>query len=155
MFQPASYVPLKLLINIVLELLMFRVLLLFVSLLMLLLTNTVMASGTDGGAPAERTPRIGTAKSLAAITYERGKSLFKGRDQRYGKINYCVPVGDELKKVKKKSLQPFAGGSSKVLAENLYNCDVPDQKIQTVFNNVDMTALVFYLNKRNKLKLTR
>lgn len=134
---------------------MFRILSLFISIALLLSTNVLVASGTQGNPPSERTPRVGTAKSLAAITYEHGKSLFKGRDQRYGKISFCVQVGDELEKVKKKSLQPFAGGSSTVLADNLYNCDTPDQKIQTVFNNVDMTALVYYLNKRNKLKLTR
>lgn len=134
---------------------MFRTFLLVISIVLLLSINVLMASGTQGNPPSERAPRIGNAKSLAAITYERGKSLFKGRDQRFGKINYCVQVGDELKKVNKKSIQSFEGASSKKLADNLYNCDVPDQKIQTVFNNVDMTALVFYLNKRNKLKLTR
>lgn len=136
---------------------MIRIFLLSLFILALLFCNSLSASGTQGqGAlPNERTTRTGTAKSLAAITYERGKSLFKGRDKRYGKINYCVPVGDELKQVKKKSLQAYAGGSSKVLAANLYNCDSPEQKIQTVFNEVDMTALVYYLNKRNKLKLTR
>lgn len=137
---------------------MFRlILLLSVLLAMLFSTTLVSASGTEGDLTRERNPRSGTgsAKSLADVTYEHGKSLFKGRDQRYGAINYCVLSDNELQKVKKKSLKPFVGGSFEVLVDSLYNCDIPDQKIQTVFNKTDITALIFYLNRRNKLKLTR
>jgi len=115
----------------------------------------VSASGTESLSNAPSAPRAGHASSLADVTYEHGKSLFKGRDNRYGKIKYCVASGAEQKKLKKSSLKPYAGGSAQVLMDSLYNCDVPDQKIQTVFTKTDMTALVFYLNRRHKLKLKR
>lgn len=119
------------------------------------ISNLVSASGTRDFEAGQGTPRKGSAASLADITYEHGKSIFKGRNQRYGKINLCVPAGDKLKKAKKKSLKPYVGGSIQLLADNLHNCDQPTQKIQTVLNDTDMTALLFYLNRRHKLKLTR
>ena len=133
---------------------MFRYILLGSTLLAMLLTiSASLASGSRGSTSFPSTRSVTAPRSVEDITYEHGKNLFKGRDRRYGKIKYCVADGTDRKKVKKRSLKPYAGGSSKVLAENLYNCDNPNQKIQSVMNTTDMTALVYYLNKRHKLAL--
>ena len=115
--------------------------------------NSVLASGSRS-TESSGVFSSGSARSAEDITYEHGKSLFKGRDRRYGKVKYCVPTdNNELKKVKGSSLKPYKNGASEALANDLFNCDNPNQRIAQVFTTTDMTALVYYLNKRHKLSL--
>lgn len=116
--------------------------------------GNVFASGSRDSGSYSRPST--SSSSRVNVTYEQGKALFKGRDRRYGKVKYCVTAanGSGLEKVRKRSLKPYAGRSAKLLVDNLYNCDQPDQKIQNLLGSTNTATVVYYLNKRHKLRLT-
>jgi len=125
-------------------------------LLSLFVMSTVFASGSrsggSGGFSSGSSSR--SARTAEDITYDYGKSIFTGRNIRYGRIKYCVPKdANNLSKVKKSTLKPFVGGLAEDFTNSLYNCDNPGQRIDTVMRKADLSALVFYLNKRYKLRL--
>ncbi len=127
-----------------------------VLLLSFCIISSAFASGTrspgSGGYTSGNSSR--PTRSAEDITYEYGKSIFTGRSVRYGRIKFCVPdASNKLSKVKKSTLKLFAGVSVKEFSNNLYDCNSPNQKIMTVLKKADLTALVFYLNKRYKLRL--
>jgi len=45
-------------------------------------------------------------------------------------------------------------GSVSAFVDSLYNCDSPDQKIADLVSDEQGNAILYYLNKRYKLRLT-
>lgn len=87
-------------------------------------------------------------------TYETGKAIFKGRKRGEPKLSYCVLADDGNKiPVKRKSLKPFKGTSYNELANNLFDCEQPDKRINEVLSRDSFLYVVYYLNKRHKLDL--
>ncbi len=119
------------------------------TLLLSILSSTVMASGSYGGG---RSYDRSEPKQIDQ-TYETGKALFKGRGSSAGKLNYCISVGDELLPVKRSSLQNYKNSSYNDVANQLFNCDQPDTKIAEQLTKDELLYVMYYLNKRFKLKL--
>ena len=86
-------------------------------------------------------------------TYESGKAVYTGRSAP--KLSYCVKVGDEIIKVKRKSIKEFKQKSYSDLAKNLYRCDDPNQAIRGSLEKQQFLHVLYYLNKRYKLNLSR
>ena len=88
-------------------------------------------------------------------TYESGKAVYTGRSKNAPKLQYCLRVGEETVKLKRKSIKQFKQSSYSDLAKNLYRCDVPAQAIKTELEKQQFLHVLYYLNKRYKLNLAR
>lgn len=120
-----------------------------------LLSASALASGGYGGGGGY-SGGSGFKSRPVDQAYEYGKSVYKGRNKAYGKIKYCITSEDGAEKVKLKrgSLKPYKGGTFADLAGNLYNCDAPDTAIKDILSLNDLQHVLYYLNKRYKLKLS-
>ena len=111
------------------------------------------ASGGGGGS-------YGGTTSLPAVQtdpwYERGKLIYSGRSKSYKGIKYCLKTDQstELLAIKSKVMKPYKKKTYNDLAADLYNCKVPTQQAASFLKEKDILALVYYLNKRYKLKLS-
>lgn len=89
--------------------------------------------------------------------YEQGKAVFKGRIKEYGEVKYCListEAENGVAKIKRKSLKPFKGQTAQVLADALRFCDDNSTVPNKVLTRDDFLYLIYYLNKRYRLKLT-
>lgn len=111
------------------------------------LTTVTYASGGGGYGS---TP---TSVQSVDQAYEVGKSVYRGKAPGLKKIKYCVDNGTEKVKVKRKNLKSFKNGKARDLAAALYDCDNPDTKIHQILSNADISSVMYYLNKRFRLKL--
>jgi len=84
--------------------------------------------------------------------YELGKAVYKGTGNR-AKLQYCIDNGSDKVKLKSKSAKSFKRKSVNDFAAALYHCDKPDTRIASSLNRQDLAAVVYYLNKRYRLKL--
>ncbi len=84
--------------------------------------------------------------------YEYGKTIYHGRAKNIGKVNFCVNDGETMSPVKASTLRPFKRGSVRNLTSSLYNCDT-SQKAGETINSKDLSYVVYYLNKRFRLRL--
>ena len=87
-------------------------------------------------------------------TYEYGKSVFNGRAKSTKKYAYCVKVEGEKIPLKKRSIKSFKKGTVVAFANALYDCDRPNQKIGLEMAREDFQSLIYYLNKRYRMKLS-
>jgi len=88
-------------------------------------------------------------------TYESGKAIYTGRKKTAPKLSYCLQVGDELLPVKRKSLKPFKKSSFTELSKHLFRCDEPGTSIISQLERIDFIHVLYYLDKRYRLKLER
>jgi len=86
-------------------------------------------------------------------TYELGKSFYKSRQADGSKLAYCVQTGDDLKKLSRRTVKPFKNGSVSKFVDSLYDCADPNTKIADVVPESQGDAILYYLNKRYKLRL--
>ena len=87
--------------------------------------------------------------------YEAGKNIYAGRSDAYGKVEFCVTDAESSEKVKvsRKSLKAHKGSNVQDFAANLYDCNASDELIAQKLAPHDMNLVLYYLNKRYKLKL--
>jgi len=85
--------------------------------------------------------------------YELGKSYYKSAQPNGDKLKYCVQSGDELKKLSRRSVKPFKNGPVMKFVESLYDCSDPNTKIADIIPDAEGDAILYYLNKRYKLRL--
>ena len=112
--------------------------------------STTNASGSAG---LDRTQQL--PGRLADPYYERGKSVYLGRKKGIEKYAYCVSVDGEPVKIKRKSMKPFKGTTYTELANKLFNCDEPEQLISQQLPSEELVYVLYYLDVRYKLSLTR
>lgn len=138
------------------------------ALVALLISSFAVASGGYGGSGT-----TGTVRQTDPV-YEHGKAIYKGRIKQYSTFSYCLiaekpaalatdnndSIADEpnidtvsVVKIKSKTIKPYKGVSYQALADQLVNCDKPDQKAFGYLQKKDLVSLVYYLNKRYRLKL--
>lgn len=117
--------------------------------ILLLASTSVSASGGGGGFSSG-----GSARQQIDQQYELGKSYYKARQADGTKLEYCVKVDDKLKKLSRRSVKKFKRGSVDQFINALYNCADPDQRIADVVADQQGSAILYYLNKRFKLRLT-
>lgn len=104
-------------------------------------------SGLSGGA--------GSAPQRAVDeSYEYGKAVYLGRSPDAEKLQYCVLVEGEAKKLKRKTLKPYRKKTRVELANALYRCDDTSKLALNSLKREQVAFVLYYLNKRFKLKLT-
>lgn len=85
--------------------------------------------------------------------YELGKSYYKSRQADGSRLEYCIKNGDKLKKISRKAVKPFKKGPASGFINSLYSCTDPSVKIADVIADNQGDAILYYLNKRFKLRL--
>lgn len=126
---------------------LFKKLVFFTSLVSSLLVSNAFASGTGGYSNSFPQQR------QVDQVYEYGKSVYNGRFDNGQKLDYCIKVDDELTPLKRKSAKTFKGGSAQVFAASLFDCNETDKLIGNKLTEDQFAHVVYYLNKRWKLKL--
>ena len=109
-------------------------------------SNEDTGDGTGGG---------GSFGDAVDRTYESGKSIYTGRKKTAPKLSYCLRVGEEIIPVKRKSLKQFKGTSFTELSKHLFRCDEPTKSIISELERTDFIHVIYYLDKRYRLKLER
>jgi len=107
--------------------------------------NEDTGDGTSGGSFGEQVDR----------TYESGKAIYTGRKKTAPKLSYCLRVGEEMLPVKRKSLKQFKKTSFTQLSKHLFSCDAPEKSIISQLERTDFIHVIYYLDKRYRLKLER
>jgi len=85
--------------------------------------------------------------------YETGKSYYKSRQANGSRLEYCVKGDSGLKKLSRRSVKRFKKGPASDFVGSLYSCTDPNQKIADVIPDDQGEAILYYLNKRFKLRL--
>ena len=116
-------------------------------------TATAFASG-GGGGYSSGGGSYSQPQRQVDQTYEVGKAIFNGRQSGVASISYCVASGEVKLPVKGKSLSAYKKTTYDNLAQNLYNCDKPDTLVASELSNDNLLYVLYYLNKRYRLRLT-
>ncbi len=85
--------------------------------------------------------------------YELGKSYYRAAQADGTRLEYCVKDGDSLKKLSRRSVKPFKSGLVSNFSDSLYNCADASVKIFDIVADEQSNAILYYLNKRFKLRL--
>lgn len=86
--------------------------------------------------------------------YELGKSYYKTTVVDGARLEYCVKSGDSLKKLSRGSVKSFKRGLASDFIASLHSCADPSLKIVDAVDEEKGQAILYYLNKRFKLRLT-
>lgn len=84
--------------------------------------------------------------------YELGKAVYQGK-QGNTKHQYCVDNGTDKVKLKSKTAKSFKNKAANEFAIALYHCDQPDTQIAATLSQQNLFLVIYYLNKRYRLKL--
>lgn len=85
--------------------------------------------------------------------YEEGKTYYYGRGDDGKRIDYCIKKGDQLERVSRRSLKQFVNTSADELSAHLCDCDEPEKMIDGQLDDRQLSAVIYYLNKRYRLSL--
>ena len=94
-----------------------------------------------------------SARSSVDQQYEDGKAYYKSRQADGSRLEYCVKGDDSFEKLSRHTVRPFKRGPASEFVSSLYSCDDPDLKIADALSEDEGTAILYYLNKRFKLRL--
>ncbi len=86
--------------------------------------------------------------------YEAGKLYFYSARVNGKKVRYCVKSGESVQRLSRSSLRAFENSTTRDLSDNLYNCEQPEQLIAGLIDSDQVSAVVYYLNKRYRLSLS-
>jgi len=111
-------------------------------------SSVSFASGGGGGGGFTPAPQRKVDQ-----TYEVGKAIFTGRAKGEPSLEYCIAVDGEKVPVKRKSIKAYKEATYNDFARGLYNCDEPDKLVADSLTRDSLLYVVYYLNKRHKLKL--
>ena len=119
-----------------------------------LFSTAILASGSGGYGGDTRfknTPR------QTDPVYEHGKAIFKGRSANYKKVKFCLKDDEKaegFKKIKSRNIKPFKETSYEEISQHIVICDNPEQLARQLLSREDILALIYYLDKRYRLKLS-
>ncbi len=119
----------------------------FITVFAVLISPLATASGGGGFGQG------GFSQKKVDQQYELGRSYYKSKQADGSTLTYCLRNGDSLSKLSRKSVRPFKKGPVSAFVDNLYSCNNPDLKISELVNDDQGEAILYYLNKRFKLKL--
>ena len=122
------------------------------ALAMMSVSGIALASGGFSGAGSSG--GIGPPTRVVDEVYEFGKSVYKGRVKGAEKIKYCVKVDGEVKKLKRSTAKAYKEGPARDFALALIDCESPDRLALTTMPREHVPIVLYYLNKRFKLKLS-
>jgi len=114
----------------------------------LLSSSFAMASGGGGF------DQSGFSQKRIDQQYESGKAFYKSAQSDGSRLEYCVKKGSSLSKLSRKSVKPFKRGPASEFIASLYSCADPNLKIADAVEDGQGDAILYYLNKRFKLRLT-
>lgn len=114
----------------------------------LVVSSSALASGGGGHDTG------GFSQKKIDQLYELGKSYYKSPQADGSRLEYCVRNNDELKKLSRRSVKPFKRGPVSAFVDSLYSCTDPAVKIADVIDDEQGEAVLHYLNKRFKLRLS-
>jgi len=132
--------------------------LLMVSCFSLVFTANVLASGgesEDDTFEEFDTSSYEPQKRLVDQSYETGKAIYTGRKTNIPKISYCLKEGEQIVALKRKTIKQHKKGSYSALAASLIDCDQPTVSLKEQLGSQDFLFVLYYLDKRYKLKLER
>lgn len=122
-------------------------LLTFITVFTLFLSPFAMASSGGGFGQG------GYSQKKVDQQYEIGRSYYKGKQADGSTLTYCIKKGDSLSKLSRKSVKPYKKGTVSAFVDSLYSCADPDVKISELVGDSQGQAILYYLNKRFKLRL--
>jgi len=133
---------------------------LVVSLLSIALMSNVWASGgesedNDSYEEFDTSAYEQQRKVVVDQAYEAGKAVYTGRKSGTPKLSYCLREGEQFVALKRKTIKQHKKGSYSSLAANLVNCDDPSFSVKEQLGRQDFLYVLYYLDKRYKLKLER
>ena len=111
-----------------------------------IISPQLLASGGGGSFGSTNSSRVDKQ-------YELGRSFYKSRQANGSQLKYCVQSGSELKKLSRRSVKKFKNGSVSAFVDSLYSCADPNLKIADLVPVDQGNAILYYLNKRYKLRL--
>lgn len=114
----------------------------------LALSSGALASGGGGFSSSSFSQRT------VDKTYEQGKAFYREPLADGTRLEYCVKQGDDLTKLTRRSVSAFKRGPASAFVDSLYSCAEPDTKIAELVSDDKGEAILYYLNKRFKLRLT-
>ena len=126
-----------------------RLPLLSVAALTVMLTSPLVLASGGGGFD-----QSGFSQKRIDQQYETGKSYYKSRQADGSRLEYCVKSNDSLKKLSRRSVKKFKKGPASEFVASLYSCADPNLKIAEAVPDDQGDAILYYLNKRFKLRLT-
>ncbi len=115
----------------------------------LVLVISPVTQGSDGGGFNQG----GFSQRKIDQQYELGKAHYKSGKVDGARLQYCLKTADGLKKLSRKSVRPFKRGPASDFVASLYSCDNADLRISEVIDEEQGQAVLYYLNKRFKLRL--
>lgn len=129
---------------------MFRPLALVLSIFLFLLSSNTFAFGPMGG--------VGQSNARTMLRVDEyflnGKKIASSRDTAIGKIQLCLKSDDNAVKLKRKTLEPYVGATTDDFINSIHECDKPEVSITERLGTDNTAYIVYYFNKRYKLKLT-
>lgn len=111
------------------------------------MSTSALASGGGGFSGG------GYSQKKVDQLYELGKSYYKSPQADGTRLKYCVRTDDDLKKLSRRSVKRFKRGPVSEFVDSLYSCADPAVKISDVVSGEQGDAVLYYLNKRYKLRL--
>ena len=87
--------------------------------------------------------------------YEYGKALFKGRVRNIKSVKLCMDYKGKQKKMSKKTLKPYKGRNRDEVISKIYVCNSSDTAFTDVFQRSEQLDILYYFNKRYKLKFSK
>lgn len=127
----------------------------FLALCLTFFTSVAFASGGGGGGGGGSYSG-GAPKRVVDQNYETGKNIFRGRNDLYADLKICVndSATSEVVKISRRSLKPYKGSTVSDFAANLVDCNAEERvQITDKVAIEDMNLVLYYLNKRYRLKL--
>jgi len=125
-----------------------RLPLLSVTTLCVLLSSSIVSASGGGGFD-----QSGFSQKRIDQLYESGKSFYKSAQADGTRLEYCVKINDSLKKLSRRSVKRFKKGPASDFVDSLYSCSDPNLKIAEAVPEGQGEAILYYLNKRFKLRL--
>ena len=109
-----------------------------------------------GGMAAMAPGQTSNVRSMRNIdeSFLHGKKIVSNRDKSVGKIALCLTTNNETAKLTRKTLKPYTGVTTNAFINSIHECDKPETPIIERLGVADTADVVYYFNKRYKLKLT-
>ena len=121
-----------------------------------LMPFAAFASGSVGGGGGYGGGTGGSYQSAPRAVderYEYGKAVFNGRISGIKAYQYCLDIDGEKKPLKRKTIKAYKKKTQLELANAIYDCERPELLVGQEMAKAEFSFLVYYLNKRYRLKL--
>jgi hypothetical protein len=133
---------------------MFQPLALILSIFLFLASSNTLAFGPTGGMAS-----MGKSNTRSMLRVDEyflsGKKIVASRNTSIGKIKLCLKADDDAVKLKRKTLKPYIGVTTDHFINSIHECDKPEVPIIERLGDDNTAYVVYYFNKRYKLKLTQ